>query len=125
MEFCHFCNNMLYIKDDPDDAFDVKLYCKNCQFQKPLSDSKQTKLVIQNIYNANNVIDYKNILNENIIHDPTIPHIDNIKCPNEGCTKPKDAGNDILYIKIDTVNLKFIYYCTYCKQFWENNLKKN
>lgn len=125
MDFCDFCENMLYIKDNPDDAFDVIFYCKNCQFQKPLCNDKSSKLIIRNIYNTNNVVDYKNIITENIIHDPTIPHIDNIPCPNSNCTKQNNEGNDIMYIKVDNVNLKFIYYCTYCKEFWENNLKKN
>lgn len=125
MEFCNLCENMLYIKDNPDDAFDVKLYCKNCNFNKPLSETKESKLIIQNLYNTQNVKDYKNILNDNIIYDPTIPHIDNITCPNGACSRPPDANNDIMYIKVDQTNLKFIYYCVYCKEFWENNLKKN
>lgn len=125
MEFCELCENMLYIKNNPEDAFDVKYYCKNCQFEKPLSEKQESTLIIQNIYNANNSDDYSNFINEHIIHDPTIPHIDNIPCPNSQCSKPDNKTNDVMYIKVDNINLKFIYYCTYCKHFWENNLKKN
>lgn len=124
MEFCDYCENMLYIKDNDEDKFDVKYYCKNCNFEKPLSDKNTSTLIIQNRYSENSV-NLTNVINENIINDHTIPHIDNIPCPNKECTKPKDKNNDIMYIKTDNVNLKFVYYCVYCKKFWENNLKKN
>lgn len=124
MEFCKFCNNMLYIKDSKEDRFDVKYYCKNCNFEKQLSNNTTSTLIIQNKY-ADNNINLNNIINENIIHDPTIPHIDNITCLNKECIKPSEKNNDIMYIKVNNINLKFVYYCTYCKHFWENNLNKN
>lgn len=124
MEFCNFCDNMLYIKDNEDDRFDVKYYCKNCNFEKPLSLENKSSIIIQNRYLEKN-INMNNVINDNIIHDPTIPHIDNIPCPNKDCTKPESKGNDIIYIKVDNINLKFVYYCVYCKKFWENNLIKN
>ena len=122
MEFCNYCNNMLYIKDSQEDKFDVKYYCKSCNFEKDLSN--ESTLIIQNKY-VENSMNIENIINDNIIYDPTIPHIDNIVCPNSKCSKPKEKGNDIMYIKIDNINLKFVYYCTYCKHYWENNLIKN
>nr|QOI90427.1 hypothetical protein HWQ62_00291 [Pyramimonas orientalis virus] len=124
MDFCSFCDNMLYIKDTEEDKFNVMYYCKNCSYEKPLSTESTSTLIIQNKYSDNN-INMNNVINENIIHDPTIPHINNIVCPNTQCIKPKDKNNDIMYIKVDNVNLKFVYYCTYCKYFWENNLNKN
>ena len=124
MDFCNYCNNMLYIKDNEEDKFDVKYYCKNCNFEKPLSVESKTTLIIQNKYSENS-LNIENLINDNIIHDPTIPHIDNIQCPNSNCTKPESQGNDIMYIKTDNTNLKFVYYCTFCKHFWENNLIKN
>jgi DNA-directed RNA polymerase subunit M/transcription elongation factor TFIIS len=120
MEFCEFCENMLYIKDADDDSFNVKYYCKNCHFEKPLSIDNTSTLIIQNKYLAN--VNFKNVVNKNIIHDPTIPHIDNIPCPNTECCKPIEKSNDIIYIKVDNINLKFIYYCVYCKEFWENKI---
>lgn len=124
MEFCNFCENMLYIKDKEDDKFDVKYYCKNCNFEKPLSADNSSTLIITNRC-SENVVNMTNVINKNIIHDPTIPHIDNIQCPNKECTKPNEKHNDVMYIKTDNINLRFVYYCVYCKKFWENNLIKN
>ena len=118
MEFCKFCDNMLYIKDSEENKFNVKYYCKNCHFEKQLSEQSKTKLIIQNKYNAD--IPLHNVLNKNIIFDPTIPHIDNIKCPNKDCCKKPDEQNDIMYIKTNAIDLSFVYYCVYCNHFWEN-----
>lgn len=126
MKFCEFCDNMLYIKSNEDDNFDVRYYCKNCNFEQPLSDDQeQSTMIIQNRYNSKDDVSYKTVINENIVHDPTVPHIDNLPCPNTNCTKPEGASNDVMYIKVDNINLKFVYYCTYCKHFWENNVRVN
>ena len=116
MEFCKHCENMLYIKET--DEHEVKLYCKNCNFEKPLAEDNTSKLVLQNIYRSD--INTNKVFNANIEHDRTIPHIDNISCPNTKCTKPKDDANDVMYMNTDNVNLKYVYYCVHCKYFWEN-----
>jgi DNA-directed RNA polymerase subunit M/transcription elongation factor TFIIS len=116
MEFCNHCQNMLYIKDD--DNHSVKLYCKNCTFEKPLAEDEKSKLVLQNFYKSD--INIHNVFNKNIEYDKTIPHIDNISCPNKDCTKPKNQTNDIMFMNTDSINLKYVYYCVYCKHFWEN-----
>lgn len=120
MEFCNFCDNMLYIKDEETDKFKVKQYCKNCNFEKPLSEIESSKVI--NSSSNKTQFNYTSIMTKHIEYDPTIPHIDNIKCPNDKCTKAKDKNNDIMYIKTNEIYLKFVYYCTYCKFFWENNL---
>jgi DNA-directed RNA polymerase subunit M/transcription elongation factor TFIIS len=118
MEFCDCCDNMLYIRDSEDDKFDVKYYCKNCSFEKEISKDNKSKLIIQNMFNMDDhSIDN---LTPNIEYDKTIPHVDNIECPNKECSKPKDKSNDVMYVKTDIINIKYVYYCTHCKQFWEN-----
>ena len=117
MEFCEFCENMMYIKTNSEDVFDVFYMCKNCDHTKPLSKTSTTK-VVQTFYAS----DEKNVLGltQNIEFDPTIPHDHNIVCPNKECVKEKNAPNDVMYMKTDEINMKFAYYCVHCKQFWEN-----
>jgi len=119
MEFCNFCNNMMYIKDDEDDKFNVKLYCKCCSYEKQISNENSSTLILQNTYDKK--VDYKKHINPNIEYDITIPHVDNICCPNENCSKKESEKNDVMYIKIDHINLIYVYYCTYCKHFWKTN----
>lgn len=116
MDFCKFCENMLYIKDNEDHV--VKLYCKNCNFEKLLAEDTTSKLVLQNFYRSD--INKSRVFTQNIEYDKTIPHVDNLNCPNNKCSKPKNEPNDVMYMNTDSVNLKYVYYCVFCKQFWEN-----
>ena len=43
--------------------------------------------------------------------DITLPRAEGIKCPNEQCQKAKP---EIIYIKYDNENMKFIYICLDC-----------
>ncbi len=121
MEFCTLCDNMLYIQASEDDLRDVKYVCKNCNFTKDMPKDKSVK-IIEKIHDDS----MKSIVQDittNIEHDPTIPHITDITCPNIKCTKPNKSLNDIMYIKTDAINMKYVYYCVYCKHFWENRFK--
>ena len=64
---------------------------------------------------------YKILLNEFTKQDPTLPHVDTIKCPNDGC-KSNTAGQkkDVIYLKYDPVNLKFLYICNVCDMQWKS-----
>ena len=115
MEFCDFCNNMLYVCHNEDDAFEVKHYCKNCSFTKSLSQDKHTVLLMKNRYNVES--NWKQYANPDIEFDPTIPRVDNIPCPNAKCTA---KTSDVMYMKYDAVNIRYVYFCVHCKHFWRN-----
>lgn len=120
MEFCEFCNNMYYIKQLEDQS--MVNYCKNCNSQKSFESSDQSqksrKILTNNFEMSTS--SYKQYLNENIVYDTTIPHVNNIQCINSNCTKTNDEENDIMYIKYDKQNVKHLYYCVHCKHFWTN-----
>ena len=114
---CNNCDNFMftYINEDK------KLYncCKRCGNTK-LSDMKC-------VYKSSDKIDISKILNEytHILEDPTLPTIrnKNIKCPNSECVSIVEnyKESDIIYIKYDKDNMKYIYSCNYCGQKWTNN----
>ena len=122
MEFCDFCNNMYYIKQLEDST--MVNYCKNCNSEKQFvnNSSQQTSShkILTNNFEAG-ATTYKQYLNENIVHDNTIPHVNNIVCNNQNCTKKESEENDIMYIKYDRVNIKHLYHCVHCKHFWKLN----
>lgn len=120
MQFCEFCNNMLYIKVDEDNQEKVNLYCKNCKYNEELSNTNAKNVYIKNMYNHDDY-SFEQYMNKNIEFDRTIPHINNIKCVNDDCTKTDDQDNDIMFIKYDDNNMKYLYYCVYCKKFWKNS----
>lgn len=124
MEFCVFCDNMLYVKNakEEEDQFDVKYYCKNCNYSKSISDKKESLLLINNLYSTER--SHALYVNPDIEHDPTLPHVDNIDCPNEACiAKKSKQSNDVIYLKYDVPNIRYLYFCVHCKHFWKNDLE--
>ena len=117
MDFCDFCNNMYYIKET--DTKELIYYCKNCGCEKEIKESQTSKKIISNDYDSINS-KYIQYVNKNIMYDNTIPHVNNVMCTNEQCTKKDDQDNDIMYIKYDINNINYLYFCTYCNHFWTN-----
>ena len=106
---------MLYLKFiepsvDSDEIHNSLLYiCKNCNFQKAHT-SEENSCIFKIDYNTEN-IKKNSFINPFIYEDITLPRAEGIKCPNVNCPKPK---SEIIYIKYDNDNLKFIYICLDC-----------
>jgi DNA-directed RNA polymerase subunit M/transcription elongation factor TFIIS len=90
MEFCDLCENMLYIKIDmiENEKEQLKNYCKNCNFEKNLPNNKSIAIV-ENNYERED-INHEMFINPYIKYDPTLPRVNNIRCPNKDCTKKKN-----------------------------------
>ena len=197
MKFCVKCDNMYYIRigaagaaggaaaggDDggigggggqsqqKQDATSLYHYCRNCghevQIEKTICVSK-----LQLKHGAQS---YSNVINKYTKLDPTLPRINNIKCPNSQCRsnpsigeaaaaaaaaaaikmKPHatggldvegeayedlgepdvgaSAGNfkfpaagelaprEVIYIRYDEVNMKYVYMCAVCDTVWNTS----
>lgn len=116
MRFCSLCNNMFYVKVDDDT--NLVYYCKFCNNSEQESKDKGSVLVIDDNKVDDN-IRYRQYLNKNIIHDPTLPRVSNIVCPNTKCTKKAGSENEVIYLKYDYANMKYLYYCCHCEHFWK------
>jgi len=120
MEFCKLCDNMLYIKREVTDEQDKLInYCKNCSKEIELKSDNKSILIFENNYEKEK-INYKLFVNPYIKYDPTLPRVNNLVCPNNKCTKKKNEDNEVIYIKYDNENMKYLYYCVYCEEFWVN-----
>ncbi len=131
MKFCEVCDNMMYMSlsdgtRDPDMVSEggsaheksklLVYYCKNCGHRvRARADVKECVVDATYVDDAAHAQQFATM---NIIHDPTLPRVDNIKCTNAQCTKPSDASNEVIYFKYDHKNLKYMYHCTYCRHFW-------
>ena len=135
MKFCEVCDNMMYMTlsdgtRDPDLLTDkdstattstatkklLVYYCKNCGHRvKARADLNECVVDASYVDDAAHA---QQFATTNIMYDPTLPRVDNIKCTNVKCTKPADASNDVIYFKYDHKNLKYMFSCTYCQQFW-------
>jgi len=123
MRFCDNCNNMYYIRIDSDDSNKLIYYCRNCGKEDTSSDFSEdivvSKLQIKNVDKT-----YTNIINKYTRLDPTLPRINNILCPNPECTtNTKNTEREIIYIRYDDTNMKYIYLCSTptCGTVWETN----
>jgi DNA-directed RNA polymerase subunit M/transcription elongation factor TFIIS len=91
--------------------------CRNCGFQK----EEEPGLVMETVVQEKVSDSYRVVLNEFTRDDPRLPHVKNLKCPNESCPSRQPGGeSDVIYIKYDTANLKFIYLCTKCPTQWKS-----
>jgi DNA-directed RNA polymerase subunit M/transcription elongation factor TFIIS len=112
-------------------------YCKFCHYQDPqLINTKNFKVFE---FKSNNTEEKINI-NEYTRYDPSLPHVNTIKCPNvecksnggslevdnaEGGVEEKKGENnsppvkqDVIYFRIDDTNMKYVYLCYHCNFSW-------
>lgn len=119
MRFCKVCNNMLYMRTD--NNRELTFYCKNCNFSLVEESGNLAEPVMVNNFEHDDKT-YQQYLNKVIRHDVTLPRVSNIACPNKECSTHK-AGvekedNEVIYVKHDAVNMKFLYFCCKCERFW-------
>lgn len=146
MLFCSVCQNMLYIAESKKDENEtntsmLNFTCKNCGYILE-NNNNQTRLISEkqftdtsdknNNENENSCImkinceddikNFKQYQTPFIKYDYTLPRLRNVKCPNN-CKEQDGLPSEVICIKYDTKNIKFLYFCTACEYFWK--LDKN
>lgn len=113
MKFCNVCDNMLYMNLSKEG--NLELYCKNCNYSSVENSTLTADLCVASKKFGMDASSFKSFMNPNIKYDSTLPRVNNIKCPS--CNPEK---NEVIYIKYDHDNMKYIYFCCNCEQFWKN-----
>lgn len=155
MKFCSNCGNMYYIKISEDVVYEdgkgktktvkestnkLEYYCRKCgNVDKSVDGGSMTvsSVISENLK--------KYMLNPYTKLDPTLPHVNNIPCPNARC--PSNEGNiptsmdcavedkeavskmltdlrnkqnkrDVIYYRYDNTNMKYVCICTLCNTEW-------
>jgi len=120
MHFCSECSNMYYIRINSDDPNKLVYYCRKCGNEDKL-------LAIENVCVSKTQIKkseqtFSHIINKYTKLDPTLPRINTILCPNGDCaTNTKDKEREIIYIRYDDMNMKYVYLCSECETVWKTN----
>ena len=134
MNFCPKCENYLYLEQASEDTvgpsgISQKTYylnrrCRTCGF---VEVDTQGGLVNETIVQERSSEGYKILLNEFTRQDPTLPHVKTLPCPNTAGdgVKPKCASysgtpRDVIIIKYDAQNMKFLYICNVCGEQWRS-----
>ena len=118
MKFCNDCNNMLYLTIHEQDANCLQFYCRNCGGIEE-QVTAQSICISSLDMTENNSFNY--VVNKYTKLDPTLPRVSNILCPNDFCKTNTDSSvkKDVIYIRYDKLNLKFLYLCCNCDHVWK------
>ena len=113
-------------KDADEQETALIYYCRKCGNEDDSLVSNLNNLYVSKT-NIKKTTNYKNIINKYTKLDPTLPRITNIDCPNQDCdsNRKDDSKEDkeILYIRYDDTNMKFIYLCSICDTIWDTKTK--
>ena len=117
MKFCKDCENMLYIRLLSEDSNKLIYYCRNCGNTYDNIDKDNVCVLNSNV----NMHDkgYLQDINEYTKLDPTLPRTKMIKCPNPLCEAAKQPDSEVIYIRYDDTNMKYIYLCGVCNTVWK------
>ena len=137
MDFCKTCDFLLYfaITDE-----DLTLYCRNCGNKE---EQKQFSVGLKKVYKPK-----KRHINELTKYDPTLFRSSDIPCPNQNCKtnvasskrkvdgdhdvddgkvnksdeksdEAEDITPEVIHIRYDEENIKYMYLCFHCDTVWE------
>ena len=116
MKFCPDCRYYLYLQIRPEDSIMFR-HCRNCGYK----EEEAGGLVFETNLQEKSSEGYKLLLNEFTRNDPTLPHVTTINCPNGSCqTRTGNKEPDVIYMKYDNVNMKYIYICNVCGEQWRS-----
>ena len=122
MHFCSICENMLYIRLEKDDANSLEYYCRNCGNVDNLITKDNLCVSTTEINSQEKTYSYN--INSYTKYDPTLPKTSTIKCPNESCisnSTDESANREVIYIRYDDKNMKYMYLCNFCNKIWKTN----
>ncbi len=112
---------MYYIGIDETNKQNLTHYCRNCGY---VDQNNFDNSCILNMQIKKGEQKYNHIINEYTKLDPTLPRVYNIKCPNGSCktkTDPEKFKDEVVYVRYDGANLKYLYMCSTCDTIWKTD----
>lgn len=123
MHFCDKCDNMYYLRLSEANSNKLIHYCRNCDNEETITNNET--ICITNNQLLQNDEKYKYIINKYTKLDPSLPRTNTIKCPNQNCSSNKENTNrEIIYLRYDDNNVKYIYICSSCNFSWKIDEQK-
>jgi DNA-directed RNA polymerase subunit M/transcription elongation factor TFIIS len=124
MHFCSKCDNMYYIRISEEDGNKLIYYCRNCGNEDEFLNKEN--ICVSKIELKRSEQKYSHIINKYTKFDPTLPRTNSIKCPNQTCLSnstevDKKVEREVIYIRYDDINIKYVYLCSTCDTLWRTN----
>jgi DNA-directed RNA polymerase subunit M/transcription elongation factor TFIIS len=121
MRFCPLCDCFLWMELDEEDK--LQFHCRNCA--NVIQHSETHSLCVMDTNYIEEKTNFQQYMTKFLKHDPTLPRVKNIECVNgSSCTKPADKGNEVIFVKYDATQMKYLYHCVYCDAFWKSDNAK-
>ena len=121
MKFCSVCENMYYLRINESNPNKLDYYCRKCGNEDTVA-IHDSNVCISKINIKKDTKSFNHIINEYTKLDPTLPRINTILCPNPECeTNTKNTKREIIYIRYDDINMKYVYMCSDCSTIWNTN----
>jgi aspartate carbamoyltransferase regulatory subunit len=109
---------MYYISISPDDSNKLVYYCRNCGNED--STLSVENVTVSKVQLKKSEQEFSHIINKYTKLDPTLPRVNKILCPNSEClTNKEDKPREIIYIRYDEQNMKYVYLCSTCDTVWK------
>jgi len=134
MHFCTECQNMYYIRLAGENEDQLAYYCRKCGHEDTAIIASLDNVCVSRS-DKKTASSYDHIVNQYTKLDPTLPRLYHIECPNVKCSsrnkETKDEGKEgdnegvenkgeVLYLRYDDSNMKFVYICTKCDTVWKS-----
>jgi len=112
---------MYYIKIDEKNPNKLIYYCRKCGNENELFDTDNVTILNTNIKKSED--SFNHIINKYTKLDPTLPRTDKVLCPNKDCetNKDKNEKREIIYIRYNDIEMKYVYLCSTCDTVWKTN----
>jgi DNA-directed RNA polymerase subunit M/transcription elongation factor TFIIS len=121
---------MYYISITPED--ELQYYCRNCGNIDDSIAADNICVSKVNVKHTTTPQSFSQVVNKYTKFDPTLPRINTVRCPNDECpsnqsgsdgtsasaTGKNKSVNEIIYVRYDDTNLKYVYLCTKCDKVW-------
>jgi DNA-directed RNA polymerase subunit M/transcription elongation factor TFIIS len=131
MKFCTECQNMYYISIDENNSNNLTYYCRFCG-HKDLQITEGGIVVLKTQFKKNEQ-KFNYMINKYTKYDPTLPRNTNMKCPNDCASESASSAasaaassdpSEIIYLRYDNENMKYLYICSKCNFTWKTDDKK-
>lgn len=114
---------MYYISIDNANNDQLIYYCRFCG-HKDENLTEEGVIVLKTQYKKNEQ-KFNHMVNQYTKLDPTLPRIYNMKCPNNECKTNTGEGKcEIIYLRYDDDNMKYLYICATCDTTWKTDDNK-
>ena len=118
MRFCSNCDNMYYIRINANNTNKLVYYCRKCGNEDEQFNADNVSIVKTEIKKSEE--SFSHIINKYTKLDPTLPRTNKILCPNKECeTNTKEAEREIIYIRYNDTDMKYIYLCSTRDTVWK------